>query len=101
MVTLNFPPGRQCSAATPSLMAALSPRQIVWAMKRQPGAMASSFGDKVLSARPVAKFWRKDPSIAKKSFRPKWNGNELISIAHTGHFCAIEEWTPTREFSNG
>jgi len=29
MVTLNFPPGRRCSAATPSLMVALSPRQIV------------------------------------------------------------------------
>ena len=40
-------------------------RQIVSAMKRQPGAMASSFGDKVLSARPVAKFLRKDLSIAK------------------------------------
>jgi len=82
-------------------MGALWQRQIVSAMKRQPGAMASSFGDKVLSARPVGKFLRKDPSIAKKSFRPKWNGNESISIAHTGHFCAIEEWTPTREFSNG
>jgi N-carbamoylputrescine amidase len=42
-----------------------------------------------------------DPSIAKKSFQPKWNGNESISIAHTGHFCAIEEWTPTRESRNG
>src|SRR5881398_1897398 len=49
---------------------------------------------------PSGEFWHKDPSIAKKSFRPKWNGNESISIAHTGHFCVIEEWTPTRESSN-
>src|SRR6266436_4446636 len=63
MAPLNFPPGRRCSAAMPSRMGALWQRQIVSATKRQPGAMASSFGDKVLSARPVGKFWHKDPSI--------------------------------------
>ena len=85
----------------PSRMDALWQRQIVSAMKRRPGAMASNFGGKVLFVRPVEKFLRKDPSIAKKSFQPKWNGSESISIAHTGHFCAIEEWTPTRESRNG
>src|SRR5437667_12228201 len=101
MAPPNFPPGRRCNAATPLLMGVLWQRQIASAMKRQPGAMASSFGDKVLSVRPVGKFLRKDLSIAKKSCRPKWNGSELINIARTGHCCAIEEWKRTREFSNG
>jgi len=46
----NFPPGRRCSAATPSRMGVLWQRQIVSAMKRQRGAMYRVLGQSFICA---------------------------------------------------
>src|SRR6266571_9031181 len=70
----NILPGKRFSAATPSRTAATLRRRTASGMKRLRVGTESSFGDKALSRRRVARSLPRVRWIEKKLSWPTWNG---------------------------